>query len=438
MFLIAPRSDPRDAEGNVRCYIHHLLAAKRVSTTPANPGRKFYSCPKHRDDPDNCKFFIWADDPVFGEQPAPARQSTTTSTIATQDMSPRPSQKERASVARTPQRPTASSLKRSRSISPPMHALPPATPSRAPHSTAPGGLMTPSTPGTPSSAFTPSQKAIRIAAIQAGLDAKKSPSSLFEHVEHGSTEVQGRGKDADLPPSPKRRRVEGAGVDVSPSPSLIEVEVVDIGIQTDPIDEEELQRSFWEDDSFPARPAAGPSIPDRLPAAFPEQRTSQPPGRLLSPYARPLGGSQHSGLLTPPRSSQLLELDLGPPTSQPGMSQPETPTRSKGKGREINAPASQWQKIQDDVDNPYHARAAALQTPPRNNLPATPGTASAEPPLADAVAGVASELSNFSEPAQKSLEIKSKRITELESEIQRLRALNRTLEESAQASMARR
>ncbi|WVQ73986.1 hypothetical protein IAR50_003567 [Cryptococcus sp. DSM 104548] len=65
-------SPVQDEEGGVFCPQHKRRCKKITSNSAANPGRQFYSCPLPRDDPNRCKFFVWADElpPVSPQKPA--------------------------------------------------------------------------------------------------------------------------------------------------------------------------------------------------------------------------------------------------------------------------------------------------------------------------------------------------------------------------------
>ncbi|KAF8839490.1 hypothetical protein BDN67DRAFT_757244 [Paxillus ammoniavirescens] len=89
-------TNPLGEDGVVRCH-HGEHAARRTSHTTSNPDREFYCCSRHSSDSSRCKFFYWANDPMFrrGELPPPSQeQMADTST-------PRPSQRARAVAARS-------------------------------------------------------------------------------------------------------------------------------------------------------------------------------------------------------------------------------------------------------------------------------------------------------------------------------------------------
>jgi hypothetical protein len=39
-----------------------MAAVLRVSSTKKNPGRRFYVCPKPRDEKTRCEYFVWGDE----------------------------------------------------------------------------------------------------------------------------------------------------------------------------------------------------------------------------------------------------------------------------------------------------------------------------------------------------------------------------------------
>ncbi|KZT26667.1 hypothetical protein NEOLEDRAFT_1177263 [Neolentinus lepideus HHB14362 ss-1] len=115
---------PVRPDGTVVCYCN-VPAAKRTSRTPANPNRDFYSCTKFSSDPNKCKFWLWADNPIIANHPA-RRQPTT------------PSQSQPDSQFSSPAIPYASPASQ--------HApMPPATPTR----TRVANVNPPRTPSTP-------------------------------------------------------------------------------------------------------------------------------------------------------------------------------------------------------------------------------------------------------------------------------------------------
>ncbi|KAI8993075.1 hypothetical protein BD414DRAFT_483226 [Trametes punicea] len=104
---------PVNDEGQVVC--HHRLPAKRMtSRTPTNPNRDFYTCPKDKDDPGNCKFFMWADDPKLCSALQSKRDKLDVAPATPQ----RPSQAGRALFSRSPAVAAATLQKRQRTPSP--------------------------------------------------------------------------------------------------------------------------------------------------------------------------------------------------------------------------------------------------------------------------------------------------------------------------------
>ncbi|KIK97797.1 hypothetical protein PAXRUDRAFT_824568 [Paxillus rubicundulus Ve08.2h10] len=57
-------TNPLGEDGIVRCH-HGERAVRRTSHTASNTDREFYCCSRHSSDSTRCKFFYWADDPMF-------------------------------------------------------------------------------------------------------------------------------------------------------------------------------------------------------------------------------------------------------------------------------------------------------------------------------------------------------------------------------------
>ncbi|KAM5532832.1 hypothetical protein V8D89_013473 [Ganoderma adspersum] len=227
--------------------------------------------------------------------------------------------------------------------------------------------------------------------------------------------------------------------------------------------------------------------PGRVSGSSPAHRPPQTPSsrRAGSSHAYASGGnasevdggacSVTSSLLTPPESLQRDHqhtedgaslstsrrgrdtsingpLHRGSQRQEQGLDRSPSPSPSSALGRE----RSQWQMIQDDPENPFHERAAALradsQTQASSAVDAVSGAESAEglsgPLSADRVEQQLASLAGVPEyirrlerrgrAAQKSAEVKAKKIARLEEEVQRLRNTNRMLEDTVAALEARR
>ncbi|PIL36137.1 hypothetical protein GSI_01797 [Ganoderma sinense ZZ0214-1] len=182
---------------------------------------------------------------------------------------------------------------------------------------------------------------------------------------------------------------------------------------------------------------------------------------LLTPPGSVLRDHQHAEDRAPsPTSRRGRDTSIGGPLLRGSQRQgrgldgsPSPPhSRSSASGRE----RSQWQMIQDDPENPFHERAAALragsQAQASPAVDAAPEAESAKglsgPLSADRVEQQIASLANLPEyirklerrerAAQKSAEVKAKKIAQLEEEVQRLRNTNRTLEATVAALEARR
>ncbi|KAI0780106.1 hypothetical protein C8Q74DRAFT_1367885 [Fomes fomentarius] len=257
----------------------------------------------------------------------------------------------------------------------------------------------------------------------------------------------------------------------------------DKAIQTDPCDDEESVIADFLNSSptasvlglpvvYPtslgsrsasARIGSGPSRASvsRMPDSEHGSESWMPasPGPLLTPErgrstrARMSGGNVGGGmLLTPPGTSQTdwqpaIQDEHGPYSRQYGAdaAAPQSPTlRTKGKGRELPRCASastslsggsQWQMVQDDdLENPFHDRATAPGSPesPTSSISGADSFGSglfSRPLSADVIESQIAMLANIPEYVRKlerreraalsSADIKSRRIAQLEEEVQR-------------------
>ncbi|KAH9858780.1 hypothetical protein C2E23DRAFT_19400 [Lenzites betulinus] len=175
------------------------------------------------------------------------------------------------------------------------------------------------------------------------------------------------------------------------------------------------------------------------------------------------GESNPSMLLTPPGSSQprrLSEAGAGPSTLQRGRSLLQemllSPTASmdSGPGSSNSASTNQrWQMVQDDPENPFRASAVARAsaTPAPTAMSVADGVSGVMPAGALSADSIASHLAALQgvpeyiaklerreKAAQKSAEIKGRKIVQLEQEVQRLRNEKRALEETVAALQVRR
>ncbi|OBZ67163.1 hypothetical protein A0H81_12811 [Grifola frondosa] len=433
------RSSCVDEEGNVRCYQHGELAARHTSRTITNPERDFYSCAKSMDDPDRCKFFKWVDEiEVHPPNPQPAPPSLPG------NISSRPSQQQRAALARTSSTSAINPQKRPRAITPPPASVPgPAHP-------------TPQAAVTPSHTITPSQRERRReghASSQGSSrrDNLRTSSTSFSRtpsrlkvIEAALAASQAEIRDlsdelrsaSSPPPSPKRSRLE-INEYGSNSPRNT-TNHSDAPVQTDSIPDEDesswpqldsisdAEEEFW----HPSKPIAGPSREYHLADVPQEPWTPRTPERSAPARAYTPSGSVNANgmLMTPPQSSQPLERDFG-----------------AGPVLSLGASESQWQRIVHDPEHPFHERALALrmgsqtgsQESVHAELPSTDSIAEHIAALSD-IPDFVRKLERKQKAAQKSNEIKSKRIAELEQEIQRLQNKNRALEETVSALRTRR
>ncbi|KAI0744058.1 hypothetical protein C8Q80DRAFT_876535 [Daedaleopsis nitida] len=190
------------------------------------------------------------------------------------------------------------------------------------------------------------------------------------------------------------------------------------------------------------------------------------PGRGQHMRVSTPGGNEGGVLPTPPGTSQTdgqSASQIGRPASlQHGVahSPSPSPTRTKGKGRELPRSVSsstsspQWQMVPDDPENPFHERAAPARIDsPMSSLSGADGLfgiagSSAGPLSADIIESQVLSLANIPDyvrrlerrdrAARNSADIKSRRIAQLEEEVQRLRYDNRALEETIAALQVRR
>ncbi|KAL6300439.1 hypothetical protein BKA93DRAFT_930866 [Sparassis latifolia] len=390
--MAKPKIDPRDSEGVVRCPGHHEPAQRLVSKTDRTRGRAFYKCAKPVNS-EQCDFFYWEDD-------LPPAQPQAAAPGSSQE-SPRPSQRQRAIMARIPSAPS-SPTKRPRS------ATPPATPTRQGPSYGSQALLSGSQM-TPSSKFTPSQKERRLIDINAGLSGK-NPSNRLADITAGLTARPARKSMESLrsvPPSPsKRSRIESSEGGHSYSPSE-----GDVGGHEESVDEDAVWLSHQSQGEDGARPSTPPPYHFRT---HPEIRRPRTPGSSSAH-----GRSENDMLLTPPQSSQLAYAS----SSQLSYADaPDSPTKDKGKGKALDGSNLLCDKIQADPEYPLYERAAALQGSAQIG-----GSVTLDQLSADVINSRIAGLSNIPEyvrklegklaAAQQSVLAKAHRIEELEQEL---------------------
>ncbi|RDX55051.1 hypothetical protein OH76DRAFT_1415108 [Lentinus brumalis] len=288
------------------------------------------------------------------------------------------------------------------------------------------------------------------------------PRSLFpSSVSHNPTVL----RQASGPPQSTQ---SDAGYSITSEIEEAEFDdLEDKAIQTDPVDDEEsVIEDFWSappSHSVVGSPVAYPSSPGgladfgpgtshediyRVPEAEPGRESWLPallqtPGRGRTARVSTSGGNEGGMLLTPPGTSQrdndsAYQRGRHPRQQSPSLS----PSLTKGKGREVPRSASastsrsQWQMIQDDPENPFHERAAALRagSPTTSIFSGADSSYGSAGPLsgplsADTVAAQIASLADIPEyirklerkhrAAMNSAEIKSRRIAQLEEEVQR-------------------
>ncbi|OSD06813.1 hypothetical protein PYCCODRAFT_1474235 [Trametes coccinea BRFM310] len=365
---VAPVND----EGQVVCY-HRLPAKRMTSRTPTNPNRDFFSCSKNRDDPDKCKFFVWADDPKLCSALQSKRGLLQQPSPATPE---RPSQAKRALFSRSPTMASASYQKRHRTPSP--------TPDRQSASDGSGGVKHRKVGGaehsghplggpTPSDAYSQQavrvpdseraaqdeRRAARLKSIQDALlavqatprDPSPASSSGFVSREHiaGPSRLSSYQRPSDVPsnvstpaslsqniPSqqgfsrPPQDAQSDAGTSIYAEVELAEMEDMESrAVQTSPIDDDGsmFEDEFW---SSPPRSVIGLSapipevgtgssregghrVPDVPPASAADRSDSsmapQTPGRSAPSRVFSPGGNESER-----NPSMLL---TPPPSSQP-------------------------------------------------------------------------------------------------------------------------
>lgn len=433
--------DPRDPDGNVRCYAHDVIVPKLVSHTILNPNREFYRCKAP-----GCRFFKWADDPIFRQPLPPAAGSSGTPYAHVVQPAPetpkRPSQKERAALARKPST-QASPAKRPRTITPPPTDGPHTSSAQGYSSRTPIGQLRERLPMTLSSAFTPSQKQRRNDAITAALEgptgnghyscladkdiAQGTPQRIFQSSsqEHsyvprercpGAETNTGQAHHGDFnfaaAHPPLRNCTRADDYDSSPEPESPQPSLYSTGIQTSPVastcdiasqysqydpdyppqevldDEHEVAHELLSsraDASVYGTPSSTPVVLEEDFSLSPTPRT---PVLGVGRQAHPHGTqSTHShGLPTPPQSSPLGLDILQAPSNQPSEWMPMSPARDKGKGRDNGIPSNQWRMVVDDPENPFQEHAPNLQ-PSRWDSQSSSLSQQSERPTANTAAG---------------------------------------------------
>ncbi|KIJ49662.1 hypothetical protein M422DRAFT_246733 [Sphaerobolus stellatus SS14] len=150
----------------------------------------------------------------------------------------------------------------------------------------------------------------------------------------------------------------------------------------------------------------------------------------------------------------------GPPEPISNFKEPETPSVRRtslfsSASMTNTQSGNQWQTIEDDPENPFHERVAALREPTATPSPTKLGSPMKSDNLAENLSQAFSQLApiiDIATPlvervrklerqkgaADKSIEFKEKKIKQLQEEIDRLNKANRALEEENQALRAKK
>ncbi|KAI0675250.1 hypothetical protein C8Q78DRAFT_530281 [Trametes maxima] len=251
-------------------------------------------------------------------------------------------------------------------------------------------------------------------------------------------------------------------------------------VQTSPVDDESsIMEDFWS--ASPARSVLGSPVlvadtgigssrASQHPPALGVEHTAwspaspRTPGRAGLPRASAPGGSGSDDppgmLLTPPGSSQPpngLGTRAGPSVPQRGTTLLQemlaSPSAAKGKGPAHAPSQQQWQPLQDDPENPFRGPTLAHRaiSPASTAISVADGPTGGTPADALSADSIASHLAALQDlpeyiaklerrerASRKSAEIKGRKISQLEEELQRLRNEKRALEETVAALQMRR
>ncbi|CAL1706836.1 unnamed protein product [Somion occarium] len=406
----------RDAEGVVRCPTHQEPALSLLNR-PLHSG--FYKC-GHSPEIDRCRFFKWADDPSVAEPP-----KANTSDASEEDLPVQSVENARLSTKRPY----------------PGNEEGPSTPM-------PKRIHT--TPGSQSD-LTPAQREKRLAAIQAATGPQSGESSSQESTE--------------TPTRPPKRNVAGTFAQPQFRPHGIQQAMGERQDQTHAMDADEEELAFWgssslhqsQDDgrsevSVARYLSSGSSTSNRLPDGeseiapaheseelMPDLCASEPEPRIGS-ISTPRGRSTHahSGneqrertmLLTPPPSSHPEHNERYGQAARVSDAR-YTPTKSKGKEREIPTSGSQWPPIQSDPDNLFDDSS---ETSSYSDSDAPAFTVAKGDPIAllRALSKIPDHLTSLKQKNRKAVKCikkKNQRIAELET---RMRTLEDELERERQ------
>ncbi|EED84523.1 predicted protein [Postia placenta Mad-698-R] len=465
--------DPRDPNGNVRCYAHDVIVPKLVSHTILNPNR----------------------------QPLPPAAGSSGTPYAhvvqpAPETPKRPSQKERAALARKPST-QASPAKRPRTITPPPTDGPHTSSAQGYSSRTPIGQLRERLPMTLSSAFTPSQKQRRNDAITAALEgptgnghyscladkdiAQGTPQRIFQSSsqEHsyvprercpGAETNTGQAHHGDFnfaaAHPPLRNCTRADDYDSSPEPESPQPSLYSTGIQTSPVastcdiasqysqydpdyppqevldDEHEVAHELLSsraDASVYGTPSSTPVVLEEDFSLSPTPRT---PVLGVGRQAHPHGTqSTHShGLPTPPQSSPLGLDILQAPSNQPSEWMPMSPARDKGVQQENpfqehapNLQPSRW-------DSQSSSLSQQSERPTANTAAGSPSADTVALYLRG-LAGVPNVMRKYERKQaamQNSLDIKDKTIDDLRTQVAQLQEKNRRLELDLETLRTRR
>ncbi|KAI9060245.1 hypothetical protein FKP32DRAFT_1679192 [Trametes sanguinea] len=473
---VAPVND----EGQVVCY-HRLPARRMTSHTPTNPNRDFFACPKNRDDPDKCKFFVWADDQKLSS----ALQSKRGLLQQPPTTPERPSQARRALYSRSPTMASASYQKRQRTPSPSPYTQSAADgPGGVKHRRVDGaehnggrlGGLTPSSVYSQQAARVPDseratqdeKKAARLKSIEDALHAVQTtprdpaPASSSGFVSHenvaGPSRLSSYQRPSDVPsnvstpaslsqniPSQQRfsRRPQDAQSDAGTSiygeVELAEMEDMESrAVQTSPFDDDSsmFEDALW---SSPSPSAIGSSAP------IPEVGTgSSREGGHRVPGVPPASAADRSDWSMPPqtpgRSAPSRVFSPGGSESEHNPSMLLTPPPSShplyGSGTGAGPSPAQRGRVHllEVQESPTASKGKRPERSDFSGGSQKWRMLQHDPSLPEYIA----KLERREKAARKSAEIKGRKICELEEEVQRLRKEKRALEETVAALQTRR
>ncbi|KAF9222743.1 hypothetical protein BS17DRAFT_783318 [Gyrodon lividus] len=394
-------TNPLGEDGVVRCQ-HEEEAAKRTSRTANNPNREFYCCNRQSNDPSRCKFFYWANDPMFRRKEINPSQPQTVNSST-----PAPSQRARAVAAGDTATPRTSPQKQGSAAVPETPskrkrlediqaglaeingAIPPPRvstqlstprPSQLPEAGSSRGLDTPQSSPQKKPSSSPSiletlskrkrledieaglrsaeslktsqPRRAQLEVIEAGLRARNAAQTLVRAGPSFNAQTATPGPSSSTPSHLRTQEASSSFPAYPPSPASTEIDW-----------DKELPHAAPTHGrySFLGLPSNQDPTPSMIEPATPKNRRLSLLDASANATCANNSGRPNSLLLTPPQTTQHRTVAALPYSYESNRnSRPDVSTLTRRKGKECASP--QWDGIiEGDEENPFNETTSAFR-----------------------------------------------------------------------------